>query len=473
MIFSSYSFIFVFLPVTFAGYWCIAKFAGGVYSKVWLVAASLFFYAQGSLLFLPILVGTMLVNYLIVCLLGKTEPRSPAAKGLLLLALAENLGLLFYFKYYNFFLENVNRVLGTEFVLKSIILPLGISFYTFLILGYVIDVYKGRSKRSSLLDYAVFVTFFPHLIVGPVSRHDEFTTQMQTDGFGKLNGRNVILGILLFSIGCAKKIIIADPLISHAQHFYNVMGTGNFFESWGGVIAYTFAYYFDFSGYGDMAVGLGLLFNIRLPFNFDSPYKAVNYADFWRRWNITISLFFNEHIFKNIFHFGNKLRRLILATLATFLVSGIWHGAGWHFIFWGFANGVLVCIANVMTIKRKKIPAWLGWAGTFLFTLLTRVLFDSNSMSQALSVYKRMADIRLLFSDAGAFFAQCAAYIQANPWVFALVVIGAAICFFAPNTKQIAESFEPKWYHAAFAGALLSVSLFLMGQVSGFLYFQF
>lgn len=473
MTFSSYRFIFLFLPLVFAGFWLINRFFGVRYSKIWLVASSLFFYAQGSILFFPILVGTLLFNYLMVILLEKTQAGSAKSKWVLLLALAENLGLLFYFKYYNFFIENVNRVFGTEFVLKSIILPLGISFYTFLIIGYIIDVYKGVSKRSSFLDYSVFVTFFPHLIVGPISRHNEFVPQLKDENLKKLHWENIALGILLFAIGCAKKVLIADPLISHAQNFYNVMGTGNFFESWGGVIAYTFAYYFDFSGYCDMAVGLGRFFNIKLPINFDSPYKAVNYADFWRRWNITISSFFNEHIFKNIFHFGNKLWKLVLATLATFLVSGIWHGAGWHFIIWGIANGILVCIANIMTIKRKKVPAWLGWFFTFLFTLLTRVLFDSNSMSQALAVYKRMADIRPLFSDISAFWGQCTAYVQNNAWVVFLMIIGAALCFFAPNAKEIAEKFEPKWYHAVFAGALIAVSLLFMGEVSSFLYFQF
>lgn len=473
MVFSSYNFIFMFLPVVFAGYWLIAKFLGAKCAKAWFVAASLFFYAQGSVLFLPILVGTLLFNYLIVYLLEKQEQKSLKAKLLLIVSLVANIGMLFYFKYFNFFLQNVNRVFGTDFVLKSIILPLGISFYTFLIIGYVIDVYKGTSKRSSFLDYSVFVTFFPHLIVGPISRHDEFTEQLQDKTIYKLNSRNIILGILLFAIGCAKKVIIADPLITHAQNFYNVMGTGNFFEAWGGVISYTFAYYFDFSGYCDMAVGLALFFNIKLPFNFDSPYKAVNFADFWRRWNITISQFFNEHIFKNIFHFGNKLSRLIFATIMTFLVSGIWHGAGWNFIFWGLANGILVSIANVLTIKRKRIPAWLGWCVTFLFTLLVRVLFDSNSVSQAVEVFKRMADIRLLFSDAGAFVGQLVAYVQNNLWVVVLTVVGAAICFFAPNTKQISEKFEPKWQHAVFAGVLITAALFLMGEVSGFLYFQF
>lgn len=473
MTFISYKFVFLFLPIVLAGYWLSNKFLGTKYSKIFLVVASLIFYGQGNISFFPLFVGTLLFNYLIVFLMSKTEPGSKRSKLLLLLALAENLGLLFYFKYYNFFIENVNLISGASFLTKNIILPLGISFFTFQIIGYVVDVHKGISTRSSFLDYCVFVTFFPHLTVGPISRHNPFVSQLGDDNLKAFRGKDFTLGILLFCIGCAKKVLLANFLIAHAQNFYNVMGSGNFFESWGGVIAYTFAYYFDFSGYCDMAMGLGLFFNIKLPVNFDSPYKAVNFADFWRRWNITISTFFNDHIFNNIFHFGDKLWKLFVATLMTFLVSGVWHGAGWHFIFWGIANGILVCIANYMTIKRVKIPAWLGFCATFFFALLTRVLFDSNSMTQAITVYKDMFDISLLFSDASAFLAQCITYMKGNITVVVLMAVSAAICFFTPNTRQISEHYELKSYHAALAGVLLVVSLMFMGEVSSFLYFQF
>lgn len=473
MIFSSYAFIFIFFPVAFAGYRLTARFMGVTASKVWLVAASLWFYAQGNIVFLPLLAGTMLINYGIVYLLDRHPKGSFTARPLLAFAIAENLGLLFYFKYMNFFIGNLNRFFGTEIALKSIILPLGISFYTFLILTYVVEVYRGSSKKGSFLDYAVFVTFFPHLIVGPIVHHDDLVGQLHKEDFSKVIGKNIMLGILMFSIGCAKKILIADPLITHAQHFYNVMGNGNFFEAWGGVFSYTFAYYFDFSGYTDMALGLALFFNIKLPVNFDSPYKSRNFADFWRRWNITISQFFYDYIFKNIFHFGNRLGKLILAVMATFLVSGLWHGAGWHFIFWGIANGILVCAANIMTLKRKKLPFALAWALTFLFILITRVLFDSNSMTQAISVYKSLLDIRPLFENAGAFIHLGISYIKSNFTVALLTLAGAAICFFAPNTRQISERFQPKWYYAVFSGALLTASLFYMGTVSNFLYFAF
>jgi D-alanyl-lipoteichoic acid acyltransferase DltB (MBOAT superfamily) len=232
-----------------------------------LVAASLFFYAWGNILFLPLLAGTVIFNYFIVRLIRKNRSRPALSKMLLALSVLENLGLLFYFKYLNFFLGNVNYVFGTDYILRDIVLPIGISFYTFQIIAHVIDTYRGESEDSTFLEFAVFVTFFPQLIVGPIVRHDYMMEQIRSERTRRIDTSNIMKGIMYFSIGCAKKILIADPLISHAQHFYNVMGNGNFFEAWGAVFAYTFAYYFDFSGYIDMALGLGMFFNIRLPEN--------------------------------------------------------------------------------------------------------------------------------------------------------------------------------------------------------------
>lgn len=473
MIFSSYQFIFIFFPIVVAVFMLLRKFCGIKACKIWLVLSSVFFYSQGNILFLPLLVGTVIFNYVIIYFIDKDKKRGFKAKLFLTLGVLENLGLLFYFKYTNFFLYNVNMVFGTDYIFKNIILPIGISFYTFQILAYVIDVYREESEKSSLLDFFVFITFFPQLIVGPIMRHDQMIVQLEDEKFKKLDKRNIMLGILLFSIGCSKKILLADPLITHAQNFYNVMGTGNFFESWGGVISYTFAYYFDFSGYIDMALGLGLFFNIKLPQNFNSPYKARNFADFWRRWNMTVTQFFNDYIFRNIFKFGNRLPKLILATIITFIVSGVWHGAGWHYIFWGIANGILVCIANIMTLKDKKLPFFPAWLLTFFFVLLTRVLFDSNNMTQAITVYQNLFDIQLLFTDATAFLAQGIEYFKANIPITIVTIISACICFFTPNTSEIANNYKPKWYHPVYCGVLMTASLFFMGTVSNFLYFQF
>ncbi len=473
MIFSSYTFIFIFLPIVFTVYFLAQRFAGDKPAKIWLVAASLYFYAHGNILFLPLLAGTLVFNYAVIKLLRKNRENRVVAVLLTALAVLENLGLLFYFKYMNFFITNVNYVFGTNYILYNIVLPIGISFYTFQILAHVIDTYRGEGSDSTFLEFSVFVTFFPQLIVGPIVRHDYMMEQIRSEKIRRIDTANIMRGIMYFSVGCAKKILIADPLITHAQTFYNVMGNGNFFEAWGAVFAYTFAYYFDFSGYIDMALGLGMFFNIRLPENFNSPYKARNFADFWRRWNITVSNFFYDYIFRRIFRFGDGVPKLVLATMITFIVSGLWHGASWHFVFWGVANGMLVSLANIMTLKRRKLPFPLAWALTFFFVLVTRVLFDANGMTQAFNVYRSMFDIRPALSGFRAFLDSGLMYISQNLYEIFLIIAGACICFFAPNTREMFSEPRPRWYHAVFAGALFTMSLFFMGRVSNFLYFQF
>lgn len=475
MIFSSYAFIFLFFPIVFSGYWLLQYRFHPTAAKWWLIASAITFYALGNVAFAPILCLTVLFNFFLAKGIHHYQQKQNTVfpKLLLTLAFIENLGLLFYFKYFNFFINNVNFVFGSDFLLRQIILPLGISFYTFQILSYVIEVYRGKTETFTFTEFATFITFFPQLIVGPIVRHHEMLPQLRDKARQKLNKTNIMMGILLFSIGCSKKIILADPLIAFAQNFYNVMGNGNFFEAWGAVFSYTFAYYFDFSGYIDMALGLGLFFNINLPKNFDSPYKARNFSDFWQRWNITVSKFFEDYIFNSIFHFGNGFGKLVLATMATFLVSGIWHGAGWHYIIWGLANGVLVFFAYIMRLSRKKLPFGIAWALTFFFVLITRVLFDANNMTQAVQVLYSMFNLSGLWQDPAGFFQMGTAYIQQNYLILAIITVSAGICFFTKNSNEICEKFEPKWQYAVFAGILLTISLFRMTAVSQFLYFQF
>jgi D-alanyl-lipoteichoic acid acyltransferase DltB (MBOAT superfamily) len=474
MIFSSYRFIFLFLPITFAVYSILRKYKFYEISKLWLVLASLFFYAQGSKKFFPFFVATLFFNYFIGTLIIKYIPKKPAIAKLLLAAgLIENLGLLAYYKYTNFFIENVNRFTGSSFLPLNIVLPIGISFFTFQLIAFLVDSYKGEARKYSFINFLVFVTYFPQLIVGPIVHHNDIITQLENEKIYIFNPDNLIKGIFLFSVGCAKKILIADPLISFAQDFYSTTGIGGFFESWTAVLAYTFAYYFDFSGYGDMAVGLGLMFNIILPFNFDSPYKARNFAEFWRKWNITLSTFLNDYVFKLIYRFGDRAGKLFLAVMVTFVVSGIWHGAGWHFIFWGIANGILVCMAYLMLLNSKQLPFPVAWALTFAGSILVRVLFDSNSMTQAFNVYKSMFNIKPAFADIHLFLSNGLNFINANLVTVLLIVISAVICFGARNTREISEEFKPEFKYAALAAVLLTLSLFRMGSVSNFLYFQF
>ena len=473
MIFSSYLFILLFFPVVFIGFQFFRWIGRPVWVKLWLVAASLVFYGLGQPDFFLAFLASLLYNYLIMFAMDRAE--RPWLRILLLLAsIIENIGLLFYFKYTNFFLENINRFFGTDFPMLSVILPIGISFFTFQILAYTVSFFQEECRRPALLDYMVFVTFFPQLIVGPVVKQEELVPQIQGRTFMSFDPVNICRGVELFSVGCAKKILLADPMINFASNFYNGDVTAaSVPEAWFGVMCYVFAYYFDFSGYIDMARGLGHLFGFNLPLNFDSPYRARDFADFWRRWNITISRFFNDTIFAHVFRFGDGIFKLILATLATFVVSGLWHGAGWHYIAWGIANGVLVCVANIRLLRgSRQIPAWLGIAITFLVGAVIRVLFDSHGMTQAMQVYGRMfawselIHVRTMLSLGLAF-------IREHLSLSLIMLISAVLCFAAPNSNRISEKERFTARDAVFSGGLLAFSLFNMTSVSQFLYFNF
>ena len=500
MLFTSYKFILIFLPVVFAGYVTFNKFKLYKLSKIWLIAVSLYFYSQGTLKFLPLFVGTVLLNYFIGIGIVKFREvkRTAFARILLIFGLIENLGLLGYFKYKNFFMENVHNILGTDFTLKEIMLPLGISFFTFHLISFLVDSYKedmdklclkqsgslkqkkGLKQQGSFgryydfIDYMVYVTFFPHLIMGPIVNHGELVSQIEnkTKVF-VFKKENIMMGMFMFSIGCAKKILLADPLIGHAQAFYNGAGGTGFFSSWSAVLAYTFAYYFDFSGYGDMAIGLGLFFNIKLPVNFNSPYKSRNFLEFWRRWNITLYNFLNRYVYNSIHRFGHRTLKTMFAIIITFLVSGIWHGAGWNYIAWGLVNGVFVSICTLMALHSKKLPFPIAWAITFFGVLMTRVIFDSKNMAQVMDVYKDMFNLTGNIGGLHAFLSQGYHFFIDNWFIMVLIVICVLISFIPKNSNQMIEDFKPNWKYPAFAAILLVLTLFRMGSVSNFLYFQF
>ena len=473
MVFSSYRFIFLFLPAVLLGFHLLRRWKKAEAVKGFLVLASLVFYALGQPEFVLGFAGTVLLNYLIVFAMDRTA--RPVPRRLLLwAAVAWNLGLLGYFKYANFFLENVNLVFGTAIPLLSTILPIGISFFTFQILMYTVTFYRGECALVSLLDYALFISFFPHLTVGPVAKEEELIPQIQGDRLLKFSSIDVCRGIMLFSTGCAKKVLLANPMIDFAASFYGGnVSAATTVEAWVGVLCYTFAYYFDFSGYIDMARGLGCFFGIHLPINFDSPYKARDFASFWRRWNITISRFFNEYVFNNVFHFGDGVGKLILAVMATFTVSGVWHGAGWHFIAWGLVNGALVCLANLRALKMcKPLPAALGVGLTFFCSVLIRVLFDCTGLSQAVVVYRRMFSLTS-WSDPAGLLASAVSFAGDHIALCAVLLVSAVVTFCFPNSNDITEREIFSLRDGVWAGLLLAASLFNMSQVSSFLYFNF
>lgn len=476
MIFSSYQFVLMFFPITAIGYWVLNHFRFYEMSKIWLVIASFYFYAQGSPSFFPYFMGSVLANYVIgITMCQLQEDKTLQKKALLAVGVLANVGFLGYYKYMNFFLENVNALFGTDFIMKNVVLPIGISFFTFQLIAFLVDCYRGKTRKYNITEYLLFITFFPQLIVGPIVHHAEITPQFEDPKNRVFNQRNVALGIFIFTIGCAKKMILADPMNNNAAEFYGAINNSvTMWESWFYTLEYSLAYYFDLSGYTDMAIGLGLFFNIRLPENFNAPWKAQTMQEYWQRQHITLSRFLGGYVFKSVFRKGCWWRNYYIATMVTFLVSGIWHGAGWNFIIWGIMNGILVCIGAWESYHKKYPPYLVGVIGTFLCIVLTRVIFVAESLKDAGIVYRSMFDIGALTSMGWSqVWLQFSKFIGHHQKLGLLVVIGLIICWFAPTTKQMSEKFKTDWKHYVFTGALLAVCLARMNQVVQFLYFQF
>ena len=475
MIFSTYEFIFLFLPVTFFVYFILNRFELNTIAKIWLIICSLYFYAQGSPDFFVFFLGSIVGNYIIGSTMARMEGNQKAQKKLLLLiGLAGNIGLLGYYKYTDFFIENYNLLTGSSYALKHIVLPIGISFFTFQLIAFLVDSYRGETKQYDIINYLLFITFFPQLIVGPIIHHGEIVPQFENKANLKINYDNVAKGIFLFSIGCAKKILLADPMTTNAQEFFNNIGSSpDLLLTWFSSIEYTISYYFDLSGYADMAIGLGLMFNIVIPQNFDSPYKARNFQDYWRRWHMTLSRFLSNYIFRSVYKRDVKWRNYYIATMVTFFVSGFWHGAGWTFVVWGLVNGIFVCTASWMKRKNLKFPFWLAFPLTALGVVLARVLFVSNTFSDAWHVYRGLVNVSSLGADFSTMLSSVWHFISIHRSSGLRLVIGIIICWFLPSSKKMTEKFKANIWTAIYAGILMLLCITQMNKVVQFLYFQF
>ena len=475
MIFSTYEFIFLFLPVTFFVYFILNRFELNTIAKIWLIICSLYFYAQGSPDFFVFFLGSIVGNYIIGSTMARMEGNQKAQKKLLLLiGLAGNIGLLGYYKYTDFFIENYNLLTGSSYALKHIVLPIGISFFTFQLIAFLVDSYRGETKQYDIINYLLFITFFPQLIVGPIIHHGEIVPQFENKANLKINYDNVAKGIFLFSIGCAKKILLADPMTTNAQEFFNNIGSNpDLLLTWFSSIEYTISYYFDLSGYADMAIGLGLMFNIVIPQNFDSPYKARNFQDYWRRWHMTLSRFLSNYIFRSVYKRDVKWRNYYIATMVTFFVSGFWHGAGWTFVVWGLVNGIFVCTASWMKRKNLKFPFWLAFPLTALGVVLARVLFVSNTFSDAWHVYRGLVNVSSLGADFSTMLSSVWHFISIHRSSGLRLVIGIIICWFLPSSKKMTEKFKANIWTAIYAGILMLLCITQMNKVVQFLYFQF
>lgn len=519
MLFNSFEFIFAFLPICLLIFCGVQKYSNNHYAILWLVVSSLFFYGWWNPAYLFLMIISIVGNFYLGRLLVNQKQY---AKVILILGITVNLSFLGYFKYANFFIEQLNIATGSDFHLEKIILPLAISFFTFQQIAFLVDSYRHETKEYSFIHYSLFVTFFPQLIAGPIVHHKEMLPQFLNDDTFNVTAKNITIGLSIFALGFFKKTVLADGIAPYANVVFDGTQQLSFFTAWGGALAYTFQLYFDFSGYSDMAIGLARLFGIILPLNFYSPYKALNISEFWRRWHITLSSFLRDYVYialgGNRNGFFNRYKNLFL----TMLLGGIWHGAGWNFILWGGLHGSYLVIHSgwgyltqswnfPMPAAIKNAVAWLV---TFIAVIVGWVFFRATTPDSAIAILEGMIGLNgyeipntimvrlgelqpiLLELGIGAYLGGGNTFVFTWLWILILM----PICLMLPNTQDLffsvkgtlnsrnfdtANSVWPLYnklkvisWSCSFNWSLiialaLSLSVFTLSQVSEFLYFQF
>ncbi|MGE5477763.1 MAG: MBOAT family O-acyltransferase [Bacteroidales bacterium] len=454
MLFNSLSFIFGFLPVALAGYWLLARHQG---PRLWfLLVASIVFYGYWDPRFVPLLLGTIGFNWLAAGLFVRTGRRWVVAA-----TITANLAVLGVYKYTDFLTGTLNDLFGLQLPPVGLVLPLGISFFTFHHIIYWADLARGRAPRYSLRDYGLYIAMFPQILAGPLVRHSEIVHQFALAPLREGWGQRMAQGLGLLVIGLCKKVFVADAMAAMANPIFAKAATQQLgvLEAWQGALAFTFQIYFDFSGYSDMAIGLTLMLGMVLPLNFDAPYRAVSVQDFWRRWHMTLSRFLRDYLY--IQFGGNRygLPRQLLALFLTMALGGLWHGAGWTFVLWGIAHGVALGIGVLWRAAGGRMPAWAGWALTFAFVVVTWVLFRAQSLDGALAVLRAMAGMGELGQFGG----------------WRLFGVAALIAIVGPTSWQAVQGMRPhRWVAAAAAAASVAV-IFRLCDGTGyeFIYFQF
>lgn len=487
MLFNSVFFIIIFLPAALLGWFLLQKLENPLFAKVYVIGMSFWFYGYYNISYLWILTSSLIFNYILSALMerrkGAGDARIMAALGIL-----GNLGLLFYFKYFNFFIENCNFFLHTDIRVEKILLPLGISFFTFQQLSFIIERYRGTAPHYSLADYCFFISFFPQLVAGPIVLHSELLPQLEERKNRYPTAENFYNGMSLFIIGLSKKVLLADSLAVLVNAEYGNIPALDTPSAWAVICFYMMELYFDFSGYSDMARGIGRMFGFRLPENFDSPFRAASVKEFWRRWHMTLSRFLSRYVY---FPLGGNRKgkaRQCLNLLVVFAVSGLWHGANWTFVIWGLMHGLAAVFETAFPKVRFKWE-WMNRLLTAVFVTLSFSVFRSDSPADALLLWKK------LFTEGnnGFFVGMCntlrypenyalvkylemAAPSLLNPfYVFCfclLAGIGIAAIKGRKAEQWILEKGKSRW--GGFCIATLFVWSFIsLSQVSVFLYFNF
>lgn len=470
MLFNSYEFILLYLPFTLIIYYQLAKRLGANAAKYFLIFMSVCFYSYWDIGNLPVLLASIVVNYGFGHWLNKNR-----SKGVLALGVAFNLLFLGYFKYTDFVLQNINEIFNAGIALQHIVLPLGISFFTFTQTAYLVDVYRGETKEYSKSDYLLFVTIFPHLIAGPILYHKDMIPQFSLADNYKVNYKNLTYGLVWFTIGLFKKVVIADKLAVWANMVFNDTSRLTMLDAWGGSLAYTLQLYFDFSGYSEMAIGLGLMFNYHLPLNFNYPYRACSIIDFWRRWHMTLSAFLKNYLY--IPFGGNRSGHHMRNILITMFLGGLWHGAGWTFIFWGMLHGAFICINHLWRKTKIALPKFFCWLLTFNAVNVAWIFFRAENFEKGWNIFTMMFNFeKFYFPNSNSVAKFIPAFADKMTMLELSDLLRISLLFLILSVIKIDEKKVEKV--PAFIGATVFAVLFLyaffnMGKISEFLYFQF
>ena len=484
MLFNSYTYIFIFLPVIFFTYYILLQQRQVVLAKTTLIAASLFFYSWWSINYLPILVFSLIFNFFIGSVVQRAIQRG-RGKAILIFGISVNLLILGYFKYADFFIDNINFSFDQNIVSINLVLPLAISFFTFQQIAYLVDCYKGEVKEYDFLNYSLFVCFFPQLIAGPIVHHGEMMPQFMHNRWNlRLKYRNITAGVFIFSIGLFKKVVIADTFSVIASNGFDNAAMLNMVEAWVTSLSYTFQLYFDFSGYTDMAIGSALLFNIKLPINFNSPYKASNIQDFWKRWHITLSRFLRDYVYIPLG--GNRRGRFstFRNLIATFLLGGLWHGAGWTFIAWGALHGFALVLHRMWLSLGYKLNRFVAWFITFNFINISWVYFRANDFNSANQIIANMfsGDLVVDYHWKGSALAPYLTGISYGPWlqniyaenkVIIYLLLSILLVTTAKNSNEMLENMSFSKKSVLLTAMLFSYAVLSMNRPSEFLYFNF
>ena len=474
MLFNSYEFIFLFFPIVLLVYFILGKKLSSM-ANTWLMLASLFFYGWWSIDYLPLLIGSIIINYLIAGCIIKSRSRISFITGLIF-----NLGLLGYYKYLDFFLENLNYF-GANLELINVILPLGISFFTITQLLYLFDCYEGVVKDHDLIHYALFVSFFPHLMAGPILYHRQMMKQFNDSGLRRINWSNISRGLTLFVIGLVKKVIIADSLSPYVGLGYSHTAELDCFTAWLTAISYMLQLYFDFSGYSDMAVGLSRMMNLEIPINFNSPYRATGMINFWQRWHISLTNAITACVYMPIVKYlkTRTLMHTVTASFIAFFIVGIWHGAGWTFVIFAILNAVGVIVNYVWKYYKHSMSKVMAHIVTLLYVLLTMVFFRASTVQDAINVFKAMFGMTEIVYPQKI--VTLASHVGLNipvgdvPGTLPKIVFVTAVLLvaFCPNSNQLIKNFQPSYTWLAITTIGFLLAFLFMTQPTEFLYFQF